>query len=165
MMKGMPMTYNRDLQDDKRSLFRALDCMHAILSVLPPLLKEVEVDEEAAARGFSDGLILATDVAEYLVVKGVPFRNAHEKVGKIVRYCIEHKKPLQSLTLEEWQEHIAETEADLLPLLSAKKAVERRDTIGGTSPNQVRKQIGDASVKMALYQQEARSYEEMLPEF
>ncbi|NLV81788.1 MAG: argininosuccinate lyase, partial [Synergistaceae bacterium] len=103
MMKGMPLTYNRDLQDDKRSLFSTIDCLKGIFSVLPDLIKEVEVDQEAAARGFEDGLILATDVAEYLVLQGVPFRNAHEKVGHIVRYCLENKKPLTSLTLDEWQ--------------------------------------------------------------
>ena len=118
MTKGIPLTYNRDLQDDKRSLLRTLECLHGIFSVLPSLISEVEVDEEAAKRGFSDGLILATDVAEYLVFQGVPFRNAHEKVGRIVRYCLDSKRPLTSLTLEEWQSHIPEVREDLLPLLS-----------------------------------------------
>jgi len=164
MMKGVPMTYDRDLQDDKRSLFRTLDCLHGIFSVLPPLLKEVEVDEEAAGRGFSDGLILATDVAEYLVVKGVPFRSAHGKVGRIVRYCVDNKKPLTSLTLDEWHQYIPEVGEDLFPLLSPRKSMERRDTFGGTSPHQVRSQIEDARVKMALYAKEAQDYKEALPE-
>ncbi|MDL2298197.1 argininosuccinate lyase [Synergistaceae bacterium OttesenSCG-928-D05] len=163
MTKGIPLTYNRDLQDDKRSLFRTLDCLHGIFSVLPALLKEVEIDEEAALRGFSDGLILATDVAEYLVMQGVPFRNAHEKVGKIVRYCLDNKKSLTALSLDEWQNHIPEVKADLLPLLSPKVAVERRNTAGGTSPEQVRKQIASAAAKMEQYRQEAKAYEESLP--
>ena len=164
MTKGIPLTYNRDLQDDKRSLFRTLDCLRGIFSVLPALLKEVEVDEEAANRGFADGLILATDVAEYLVLQGVPFRNAHEKVGRIVRFCVENKRPLTSLTLSEWREHIPEVNEDLLPLLSPRRSMERRDTLGGTSPNQVRRQIEDANVKLALYDEEANGFAEDIPE-
>ena len=164
MTKGIPLTYNRDLQDDKRSLFRTLDCLNGIFSVLPNLIKEVEVDEEAANRGFADGLILATDVAEYLVLQGVPFRNAHEKVGHIVRYCVENKKPLTSLTMEEWTSHIPEVKEDLIPLLTPRRAMERRNTIGGTSPVQVRRQIEDANVKLAVYKSEAEDYREAIPE-
>ena len=164
MTKGIPLTYNRDLQDDKRSLFRTIDCLKGIFSVLPALINEVEVDEDAANRGFSDGLILATDVAEYLVLRGVPFRSAHEKVGHVVRYCVENNKPLTALTIEEWQKYIPEVAPDLLPLLSPRKSMERRDTFGGTSPHQVRSQIEDARVKMALYAKEAQDYKEALPE-
>ncbi|MCE5201507.1 MAG: argininosuccinate lyase [Synergistaceae bacterium] len=164
MTKGIPLTYNRDLQDDKRSLFGALDCLSGIFSVLPALIREVQVNEEAAARGFADGLILATDVAEYLVLQGVPFRNAHEKVGHMVRYCVENKKPLTSLALDEWQMLIPEVKEDLLPLLSPRRSIERRDTIGGTAPTQVRTQIKDAIIKLALYEQEAKALKENIPE-
>lgn len=164
MTKGIPLTYNRDLQDDKRALFSTFDCLRGILSVLPPLLKEVKIDEEKAGRGFDDGLILATDVAEYLVLKGMPFRNAHEKVGHLVRYCVENKKPLHALTLEEFRCEIPMAGEDLLPLLSAKKAVERRDTIGGTSPRQMRKQIETAETKLRGYDEMAETHRENLPE-
>lgn len=163
MTKGIPLTYNRDLQDDKRAIFLALDCLRGIFSVLPPLLKEVKIDEEKANRGFEDGLILATDVAEYLVLKGIPFRNAHEKVGHIVRYCIEKKKSLHALTLEEFRREIPEAGEDLLPLLSPKKAVGRRNTLGGTSPEQVRKQIKDAEAKLSGYGEKAKIYRGNLP--
>ena len=164
MMKGIPLTYNRDLQDDKRSLFRTIDCLKGIFSVLPNLLKEVEIDEEAANRGFADGLILATDVAEYLVLQGVPFRNAHEKVGHIVRYCVENKRPLTALTIDEWHKYIPEVKEDLLPLLSPRKSMERRNTFGGTSPTQVRRQIDDAKIKLTLYCKEADDFRAALPE-
>ncbi len=164
MTKGIPLTYNRDLQDDKRSLFRTLDCLKGIFSVLPALLKEIKVDEDAANRGFSDGLILATDVAEYLVLQGLPFRNAHEKVGHIVRYCVENKKSLTSLTIEEWQTHIPEVKPDLLPLLSPRKSMERRNTLGGTAPSQVRIQIEDANIKLALFDEEASEFRESIPD-
>ena len=141
LVKGIRLTFNRDLQEDKRALWRSVDALHGILEVLPPLLAEVEVNEAAATRGFADGLILATDVAEYLVQKNVPFRMAHEKVGNTVRWCIEHARPLTSLTLAEWQDLIPEVNGDLLPLLSPKVAMERRKTFGGTAPEQIRVQI------------------------
>lgn len=163
MTKGIPMTYNRDLQDDKRSLFRTFDCVNSILSVLPSLLKEVEVDEEAANKGFRDGLILATDVAEYLVVKGVPFRNAHAKVGHAVRYCVDNNRPLNDLSLEEWTNLIPEVKEDLLPLLTPKQAVERRCTLGGTAPQQVRLQIKSTTTKLEAFKHIMKELAEKIP--
>ena len=164
MTKGIPLTYNRDLQDDKRSLFRTLDCLNGIFSVLPALLSRVEIDEEKANRGFADGLILATDVAEYLVLRGVPFRSAHEKVGHAVRWCIENNRPMDGLTLAEWQRLIPEAEAGLLPLLSPRRSMERRDTVGGTSPRQVRAQIARARERLAAYESEMAEYGDKLPD-
>lgn len=164
MTKGVPLTYNRDLQDDKRSLFRTLDCLHGIFSVFPELLSHVEVDEERANRGFADGLILATDVAEYLVLQGVPFRNAHEKVGHAVRFCVDNSRPMDKLTLEEWQNLIPEVKEDLLPLLTPRRSMERRATYGGTSPDQVRAQIARAEKKLTAFEAEMEEYEEKLPD-
>ena len=164
MTKGVPLTYNRDLQEDKRSLFSALDCLKGIFTVLPALLSQVGIDEENAARGFSDGLILATDVAEYLVLRGVPFRRAHEKVGHAVRWCLENGRPLDKLTLTEWQALIPEVEESLLPLLTPRRSMERRDTAGGTSPRQVRAQIERAKEKLAFFEKERAEYLEKLPD-
>ncbi|MBR4401870.1 MAG: argininosuccinate lyase [Synergistes sp.] len=164
MTKGVPLTYNRDLQEDKRSLFSALDCLKGIFTVLPALLSQVGIDEEKAARGFSDGLILATDVAEYLVLRGVPFRRAHEKVGHAVRWCLENGRPLDKLTLTEWQALIPEVEESLLPLLTPRRSMERRDTAGGTSPRQVRAQIERAKDKLAFFEKERAEYLEKLPD-
>lgn len=164
MTKGIPLTYNRDLQDDKRSLFRTIDCLNGIFSVLPNLLAEVTVDEEKANRGFADGLILATDVAEYLVLQDVPFRKAHEKVGHAVRWCLENKRPMDKLTLAEWQAIIPEVKEDLLPLLTPRRSMERRNTYGGTSPQQVRAQIGRARIKLAGIEAEMKEYEARIPD-
>ena len=87
-LKGLPSTYDRDLQEDKRGLWESLDLVEAVFSVLIPLLRSVEVVPERAKASFENGLLLATDVAEYLVLKGVPFRQAHEQVGKAVAWCI-----------------------------------------------------------------------------
>ena len=114
-LKGLPMTYDRDLQEDKRGLFASLETVNSMLEVLPLLVAKVDVDEAAARSGLEKGfsLTLATDVAEYLVVKGIPFRDAHWKTGKLVKYCLEKKKHLTELTLEEWQEQIPEVRPDI----------------------------------------------------
>jgi len=139
--KGLPLTYNRDLQEDKRGLWGALDTAAAVLDVLPPLLARVEVDEPRAREAFRDGYLLSTDVAEFLVRRGVPFRTAHEKTGRAVRWCLDRQRPLASLSLEEWQALIPEASEELLPLLTPESAVRRRSTLGGTAPESVQRQI------------------------
>lgn len=137
-VKGLPLTYNRDLQEDKRGLWASFEAYFQILSVLPNLLARVGVSAEKARRGFSDGFIFATDVAEYLVGRGIPFREAHEKVGRLVRWCVEEKRALTGLSPDEWRRLLPEAEVDLPGLLVPETSVERRKTLGGTSPEQVR---------------------------
>lgn len=140
-LKGLPSTFNRDLQEDKRALWRSAETLDAVLEVLPDLLGRIEVNEKNAHRAFKGGMILATDVAEYLVEKGVPFREAHEKVGRTVAWCQDKRRDLDTMTLEEWQTLIPEVESDLLPRLTPRKAVELRKTLGGTSFTRVREQV------------------------
>jgi argininosuccinate lyase len=144
-MKGLPMTYDRDLQEDKRGLFASLDTVSGILEVLPPLIAGTDADGAAARaalveRGLS--LALATDVAEHLVMKGVPFRDAHWKVGKLVRYCLDKGRALPDLTPGEWKEQLPEAGSDIAEVLSLESAVARRKTYGGTAFEQVAFQIG-----------------------
>ncbi|MDR1978620.1 MAG: argininosuccinate lyase [Synergistaceae bacterium] len=149
-LKGLPMTYDRDLQEDKRGLFASMGTVSGVLEVLPPLIVKTDVDEAAArsalAKGFS--LALATDVAEYLVVKGLPFRDAHWKVGKLVKYCLEKKKHLTELTLAEWREQIPETQPDIFEILSLEESVARRNTYGGTAFVQVAAQIDQGKERL-----------------
>jgi len=140
MVKGLPLTYNRDLQEDKRGLFESLSVTGSVLEVLSALLERVEVDQTRAMECFSDGLALATDVAEYLVMRRVPFREAHEKVGRLVRWCVDQGRRLHGLRLDEIMRFIPEAGEDLLPLLDIRTSVERRCTYGGTSPSEVRRQ-------------------------
>jgi argininosuccinate lyase len=142
-LKGLPMTYDRDLQEDKRGLFASLDTVSGVLEILPLLVAKADVDEAVARSGLEKGfsLALATDVAEYLVVKGLPFRDAHWKVGKLVKYCLEKKRHLTALTLSEWQEQIPEVQSDIFEILSLEKSVARRKTYGGTAFAQVAVQI------------------------
>lgn len=141
IIKGLPFAYNRDMQEDKRALWTSLQMTRDVLEVLPQLVARVEINEERAAASFEDGFTLATDVAEYLVMKGVPFRDAHEKVGSAVRWCIDQYRALTDLSLEEWQSLIPDVGEDLLPLLSIEQSVNRRNTHGGTSFKQVALQI------------------------
>ena len=140
-LKALPMTYDRDLQEDKRGLRASLNTVDQILAVLPPLLAAVDVDGKHAVEGLEDGFALATDVAEYLVLKGVPFRDAHAMTGRLVKECIARSKGLFDLSREEWDELLPEAGDDLFPMLALEKAVERRKTYGGTSPTEVVRQI------------------------
>ena len=103
VMKSLPLAYNKDMQEDKEPLFDTIDTVKGSLKIFADMIREMKIKadtmREAAARGFST----ATDVADYLVRKGMPFREAHEVVGKSVRYCIEHGKRLAELSLAEWQ--------------------------------------------------------------
>ncbi|WP_286677327.1 argininosuccinate lyase [Aminobacterium sp. EBM-42] len=132
MLKGLPMTYNRDLQEDKRGLLASLAVILSIIEILPEFLSRVEVEEKRAVLGMENGMILATDVAEYLVKEGVPFRDAHWKAGQLVRYCLDNGRSLLDLTLSEWKAIIPEAKEDLLSILSLKESVARRQTYGGT---------------------------------
>lgn len=148
-LKALPMTYDRDLQEDKRGLQASLKTVDEILAVLVPLLAAVEVDGEKASGEMSDGFLLATDVAEYLVSKGMPFREAHARVGGLVKECLARRKNFFTLSRDEWSELLPEAGEDFFPLLSLRSAVERRNTLGGTSFGQVALQIenGHAFVK------------------
>ena len=116
--------------------------------MLPPLLSRTEVDEALARAGLERGFALATDVAEYLVQKGVPFREAHWKVGRLVGWCVEQGLHFRDLTLEQWKEHIPEVGEDLLKLLTLEASVARRSTYGGTGFEQVARQIKEGQVRL-----------------
>lgn len=144
MLKGLPMTYNRDLQEDKRGLWASLDTTESVMKIIAALLERVDADGARALAGLEGGYSLATDVAEYLVMKGVPFREAHMKVGRLVGWCIGKGLAFSDLTLQQWQEHIPEAEEDLIGILSPRESVRRRNTYGGTGFSQVEYQVQEA---------------------
>ncbi len=141
ILKGLPLTYDRDLQEDKRGLFSSFDVLSHVLSVLPPLVESVEIDADRAAESFADGLALSTDIAEYLVTRGVPFREAHHRVGALVGWCIRENRSLFDLSIGEFRDFLEDVGEDLLPLVDLEAAVARRDTPGGTGFRQVAAQI------------------------
>ena len=141
LVKGLPMTYNRDLQEDKEPLFDAVDTLHDCLAVFLEMLAHTRFNADRmhlAARG---GFSTATDVAEYLVEKGVPFREAHGIVGRIVAYCLDAGKELAMITFEELKKFHAVFADDVLPRLKAARSVNMKKTFGGTSPERVAERI------------------------
>ncbi len=145
-LKGLPMTYNRDLQEDKRGLWGSVDTVESVVRILCELLAKVEVDEAKALAGFGKGYALATDIAEYLVVKGVAFREAHAVVGRLVGWCIENDVGFGELTAEQWMEH--GVDAGVMEILSVEQSVKRRDVYGGTGFEQVERQILEAECRV-----------------
>ncbi|WP_444914996.1 argininosuccinate lyase [Microbulbifer sp. TRSA007] len=138
LMKSQPLAYNKDNQEDKEPLFdaadTALDCLRVFADMAPALKAKKENMLEAAAKGFST----ATDLADYLVRKGVAFRDAHEIVGQSVSFAIEQDKDLSELSLTQLQQFSTEIDEDVFEVLTLEGSVAARDHIGGTAPNQVR---------------------------
>ena len=139
--KGLPLTYNRDLQEDKEPLFDAIDTVEGILSVYPEMILSMKLNTERMLVAASEPGLMATDLAEALVRKGVPFRHAHHKVGALVRYAQDKGKPLDKVTLAEMKKVFPEADADMKKLFSAAHAVAGREVPGGTGFNEVRRQL------------------------
>lgn len=146
-LKGLPSTYDKDLQEDKVPVFQATDTLLVILPVLAGALETMTVQEKRLAAAI-DASMLATDLADYLVRKGVPFREAHGMAGKAVRAAAEKGVSLDQLSLNEWQV-IGPFEADLEDVFDPMKSVEARNAIGGTSPQSVSEQIQKAKVYLS----------------
>jgi len=140
-LKGLPLTYNRDLQEDKKFVLENLATAKAVLEILPLLIDKIEVQEANIQKHLEKGFLLATDVAEYLVLKGVPFRKTHEIVGAIVQYAEAKDLDFKNLSMEEWKQFSGVFEEDILEILTVEKAVERRESQGGTAKKQVLIQI------------------------
>lgn len=144
MMKGLPLAYNRDLQEDKEALFDTLDTVKGVLSVYPEMLATMKVNEVIMAAAVKKGFLTATDLAYYLVRKGVPFREAHEIVGKIVAYCEESNMQLEYMSLKQLKEFSEYFEFDSTRVLSAESSIASRDLPGGTALKRVREAIKSA---------------------
>ena len=140
-MKSLPLAYNKDMQEDKEPLFDTIDTVRGSLKVFAAMIAEMELKAEqmhiAAGRGYST----ATDIADYLVRKGLPFRNAHEVVGKTVRYCIENGKEIPGLTLEEFRLFSADIDADIFDYVTLEASVNARKATGGTARQAVEREI------------------------
>jgi len=145
LMKSQPLAYNKDNQEDKEPLFDAVDTVKDCLRAFADMIPAIEPNEasmlEAAKRGFST----ATDLADYLVRKGIPFRDSHEIVGKSVAYGLEQGKDLSEMSLEELQQFSGEISDDIFDVLTLEGSVAARDHIGGTAPKQV-----EAAAKSAI---------------
>jgi len=141
VLKGLPLTYNRDLQEDKEGLFDAIDTVSMILTTLAPMMATASLRPEAMEKAAADPSLMATDLAEWLVRRGVPFREAHRMVGRFVRECATRGIALDLATLEQMREAIPLAEPECLALFSARRSVNSRDLTGGTAPTQVERQL------------------------
>ncbi len=152
VMKGLPLAYNKDMQEDKEALFDGVDTVAKCLLTFTPMLSTMTFKKERLVQAAAQGYSNATDLADYLVIKGLGFRDAHHVAGHLVNYCLRCGKPLEDLSLEEmrqgclvlgeqgqkWQEAIAE---DVYETLKLETIVGRRQTYGGTAPYQVAKAV------------------------
>ena len=147
ILKGLPMTYNRDLQEDKEAVFDSVDTLKAALGVFAGMLGEAKLDTETAARATADPMLLATDLADYLVLRGVPFRQAHEVIGKLVALTLERKVGFAQLPLEDYRAASPAFGDDVYAVLDARRSLESRRGIGAPS-------FGNVAAQLARWQGE-----------
>ena len=140
-LKGLPMTYNRDMQEDKEPVFDSVDTIKAVLAVFAGMLRGTKVNAAVCAAAVADPMLLATDVADYLVKRGVPFRKAHEIVGKAVAHCTQRGCDLPDLTLAEYRALSPAFERNVFQCFKLGKAMGARSAIGAPSPRNVASQL------------------------
>jgi argininosuccinate lyase len=148
LMKGQPLAYNRDNQEDKEPLFDTVDTLVATLRIYADLIGGISVDKESMRRAAMEGYATATDLADYLVRKGLPFREAHEVVAAAVRRAAEKNVDLAQLGIRELRKFSELIDADVMDKLSLEGALSARDHVGGTSPRQVSAAIARARSRL-----------------
>lgn len=141
ILKGLPLTYNRDLQEDKEPIFDAIETVLKILSVYPHMIRKMKVNVEITLKAASDPMLMATDLAEKLVELGLPFRTSHHRVGALVKWCNTNNITMDQLTFEQLKNIIPEADAECLNLFSPQSSVSKRNLTGGTSFSQVELQL------------------------
>lgn len=141
VMKGTPLAYNKDMQEDKEAIFDALDTVNLCITTLNPLVKTMTVLKDNMKKAAAKGFINATDCADYLVEKGIPFRDAYKITGSLVKYCIKNDTTLENLKLEEFKEYSDKFEEDVYEAIDLINCVNKRNVVGGPAAEQVMKQI------------------------
>lgn len=144
MMKSLPLAYNRDMQEDKPPLFASVDTLKSCLDIYIRMLPKIRVNKENMALSTEKGFINATEMADYLVTKGIPFREAHSITGKAVSYALSKNKELHDLSIRELKTFSEVMSDDIFPFLTAKNAIDRRTSLGGTAAQNVKIEIEKA---------------------
>ncbi len=150
LMKGLPLAYNKDMQEDKEPLFDTVDTLKAILGVYAPMIAGLRFDGEKTLSATKKGFLNATDAADYLVNKGLPFREAHRVVGRVVRFCIDKGTDLEGLTMKEWTAFSKSFGVDIKEAISIKTSLKSRGIAGGTAPANVAKALKKALKEVAV---------------
>ena len=144
LMKSLPLAYNRDLQEDKATLFSAVDTLAACVEIYTEMLPEIKFNKETMQRAASSGYLNATDLADYLATRGVPFREAHRLAGEAVSFALERKKELHELTLAQLQSFSTLIEPDIFSCLTTRQMIDQRRSYGGTGHKMVANAIAAA---------------------
>ena len=152
LLKGLPLAYNKDMQEDKEALFDAADTLLDCLTVTAALTPQLSVKRQSMRRACDEGYVTATDVADYLAERGLPFREAHHVVGRLVRWCIAEGRSLTSLSLNEFKQFYPSFDEVILERVTVESSVAARMSEGGTAPDRVREAL--AAVKQR-YQSES----------
>lgn len=152
MLKGLPLAYNKDMQEDKESVFDAVDTVKMCLEIFAPMIATMKPLPENMYKAAGKGYINATDLVDYLTKKGLPFRTAYKIVGQTVGYCIRQNKTLEELSLEEYRTLYEGYDTGLFDAISLKNCVSRRTSEGGTALPSVEKQIGFVREQMKQFQ-------------
>jgi argininosuccinate lyase len=147
-MKSLPLAYNRDMQEDKEPIFDLVDTIKTSLQILSELLMELKVNPFRTSQATMEGFSTATDIADYLVQKGISFRKAHEITGNIVRYCIEHNQRLFDLGIEDFRKFSEYFDVDILQAIQPMTSINSRKSYGGTARELVVEAIGKAKERM-----------------
>jgi len=144
VMKGLPLAYNKDTQEDKEGVFDSIDTIKIVLEIFSPMLKTMKIKKENMRASIYEGFINATDIADYLAKKGLPFREAHKVVGELVAFCENNGKLLTDLTFEEFKKSHELFEEDIVRESSIEACINGRKTYGGTALSEVERQIKKA---------------------
>lgn len=144
LLKSLPLAYNKDMQEDKEPLFDTVDTLKICLDVYSRMIPSIKINKERMLESCSKGFMNATDLADYLTVKGVPFRESHALSGKLVAYALENKKELQDISLKEFKDFSDMIEDDLFEYLTLESMIKRRKSYGGTGYDNVNRAIKNA---------------------
>lgn len=150
MMKSLPLSYNRDMQEDKTALFQTVDILKKCIEIYTKMLPKMKINRETMEQATSSGFLNATDMADYLVAKGMPFRQAHGCVGEAVAYASSKKKELHELTLKELKSFSSHFKKDIFKILTTDQMISRRKSIGGTASKCVKAEIKKAEKDLKL---------------
>ena len=152
LMKGLPLAYNKDMQEEKELLFEAIDTVTFCLEILPAMLNDMDVMEAAMLKASQKGYLNATDCADYLVEKGIPFRDAYQITGNILKECEEQNLTLENFPLEMYKKHSDAFDETIYKKVDLKECVIRRNVAGGPAPERVKEHIEAVKTKLEDYQ-------------
>jgi len=150
LLKGLPLTYNRDLQEDKEPVFDAVDTVSSSLAIMAEMLDNLSFNTDRMAEATKTGFITATDLADYLVLKDVPFREAHGIVGRVVAFCVERGCELEDLSVDELSRFSGVIDRDVFEILSVEGSVNSRISVGGTALERVEEAVGEAEKQLGI---------------